>query len=218
VKVAIEVQGQQHYTFNTMFHKTEEDFIKQQERDQLKKDVCLKKDIELYEVATQDDIDNFINDVITKHDQFGRVLFEKNTALKSIEYYKAEYIRESKKNNSQQHQQKLDKLASKMVHIVQKYNLDPYKINADFAANRHEIEYNGKKKVFINRTNYPNAKPKAAILLKYDNDFAMVRCLFGDDKEASKDYVFDIKTGNQVSGHYKNFSLCIDSLETGERW
>ena len=36
----IEYNGEQHYKFCNIFHKTEEDFIKQQRRDQVLRDFC----------------------------------------------------------------------------------------------------------------------------------------------------------------------------------
>lgn len=49
-QLAIEVQGQQHYQFSSLFHKTKQDFINQQKRDQLKRDWCALNDIELIEL------------------------------------------------------------------------------------------------------------------------------------------------------------------------
>lgn len=55
-KNAIEYNGIQHYVYPNTFHKTKEDFDKQQERDKLKKKICKKQKINLIVVPyTVDD-------------------------------------------------------------------------------------------------------------------------------------------------------------------
>lgn len=55
MNIAIEVQGEQHYTYIPYFHKTYDDFIKRKETDIMKKDKCIKNNIVLYEVFSEDD-------------------------------------------------------------------------------------------------------------------------------------------------------------------
>jgi hypothetical protein len=50
LKIAIEVQGEQHYTFNTMFHKDRTSLVKQQYRDTLKTQWCDENDYKLLEI------------------------------------------------------------------------------------------------------------------------------------------------------------------------
>ena len=50
VKLVIEVQGKQHEEFNTHFHKYREDFIRQQNRDQMKRDFCEINNLVLVEI------------------------------------------------------------------------------------------------------------------------------------------------------------------------
>ena len=50
LKIAFEHQGVQHYKFLKVFHSSNEDFIDQQNRDELKKEVCKKRGIHLIEV------------------------------------------------------------------------------------------------------------------------------------------------------------------------
>jgi hypothetical protein len=49
-RLAFEYHGKQHYQFVPFFHKKENEFYTQLERDFLKKDLCLKNDIWLIEV------------------------------------------------------------------------------------------------------------------------------------------------------------------------
>ncbi|CAG8536436.1 13914_t:CDS:2 [Gigaspora margarita] len=51
---AIEVQGIQHKCFHPFFHKNQEEFEKQKERNQLKKDLCYENDIYLFYVWYDD--------------------------------------------------------------------------------------------------------------------------------------------------------------------
>lgn len=50
LKLCVEFHGEQHLRQNKFYHKTEEDFKKQQYRDQLKKDLCAKKGVQLFAV------------------------------------------------------------------------------------------------------------------------------------------------------------------------
>ena len=50
LKIAVEVQGRQHFERNTLFHQTHMDFINQQKRDQKKRFFCELNDIILLEV------------------------------------------------------------------------------------------------------------------------------------------------------------------------
>ena len=47
LSIAFEYQGEQHYRFCSIFHRTEEDLRKQQDRDKLKADLCAQRGIEL---------------------------------------------------------------------------------------------------------------------------------------------------------------------------
>ena len=60
LKLAAEVQGDQHYSFVEFFHKTQDNFKKQQERDAEKSIVCFQNGIILKEIFTEKDADLFI--------------------------------------------------------------------------------------------------------------------------------------------------------------
>ena len=49
-KIGVEYQGIQHYRFTPRFHRDEMDFLHQQERDELKRQLCLTAGIKLIEV------------------------------------------------------------------------------------------------------------------------------------------------------------------------
>lgn len=55
-KVAIEVQGQQHFVFIPHFHKTYTGFEAQLSRDQTKRKICASKKIILYEIVSLDEV------------------------------------------------------------------------------------------------------------------------------------------------------------------
>lgn len=50
LKLAAEVNGEQHYVFPNTFHRTEEEFKAQQERDNIKKEICKERGIYLLEI------------------------------------------------------------------------------------------------------------------------------------------------------------------------
>ena len=62
----IEFNGEQHYKFNTYFHKSAKDFLYQQFKDQLKKDYCLKNNIPLYIIKYDEIIYEEVNIILKK--------------------------------------------------------------------------------------------------------------------------------------------------------
>lgn len=60
-KIAIEYNGKQHYTHIPFFHRTEEDFEKQKERDRQKRDVCIERGITLIEIPYNYNYQNIEN-------------------------------------------------------------------------------------------------------------------------------------------------------------
>ena len=214
-RVAIEVQGEQHFEYIPGFHANEDEFHRMQARDQIKRVVCRDKDISLYEICGMDEIEQFISDVIKSNRKFGEVLRDKNTALKTVEFCKAEYIREMSKPLKDRRQSKLDKLTRQMVRIIQKHNLDPHKINADYEIRKNEIQYAGKRKVWMTRLDY--GKRKAGVLINVKDGLCLVRRFAGPDKSKDLDYVFNMETGEQV-GDFQNYQLDLESLKSDEVW
>lgn len=53
LNTAIEVQGQQHFSYNPLFHKTYDDFRAQVERDKEKRELCTSAAIKLIEIANE---------------------------------------------------------------------------------------------------------------------------------------------------------------------
>ena len=61
LKIAVEYSGEQHYRYIPYFHKTYQHFVKQKERDELKRELCKKNDICLIEVPYNvENIKNFL--------------------------------------------------------------------------------------------------------------------------------------------------------------
>ena len=60
IKLAAEVQGEQHYKFIQHFHKSIENFELQKKRDEKKEYICREKGIKLFEIFTEKDADLFI--------------------------------------------------------------------------------------------------------------------------------------------------------------
>ena len=54
-KLAVEVQGQQHFTFNPFFHKTQAQFRQQLKNDRIKKEWCDLNNIELLVFSFEDE-------------------------------------------------------------------------------------------------------------------------------------------------------------------
>jgi hypothetical protein len=60
LKLAAEVQGDQHFSFVSFFHKTEDGFKQQKQRDAEKSLICFQNGIMLKEIFTEKDADLFI--------------------------------------------------------------------------------------------------------------------------------------------------------------
>jgi len=60
ILVAIEVQGQQHYVYTPHFHSTYDDFRNRLERDRFKRDCCLAHGITFVEIASKQDVKDFV--------------------------------------------------------------------------------------------------------------------------------------------------------------
>jgi len=55
LKIAFEYNGKQHRDLTPFFHRTEEDFWRQQERDMIKKDLCIKNGVKLFVIPDEED-------------------------------------------------------------------------------------------------------------------------------------------------------------------
>ena len=60
IKLAVEVNGQQHYKFNSLFHSTASDFMAQKKRDQDKRDWCEQNRITLIELPYNEKIEEWL--------------------------------------------------------------------------------------------------------------------------------------------------------------
>lgn len=70
LKIAVEYSGEQHYRFIPYFHKRYSNFVKQRERDELKKELCEKNGILLIEVPYNvEDIEKFIRYELKKNNK-----------------------------------------------------------------------------------------------------------------------------------------------------
>jgi len=58
-KLAVEVHGQQHYSFNTFFHNTIHDFVKQKKADENKREWCIINNITYIELPYNESIDQW---------------------------------------------------------------------------------------------------------------------------------------------------------------
>ncbi len=61
IKLAVEVHGQQHYKFNTMFHASAQDFINQRKNDADKKDWCELNNITYIELPYNEKEEEWLN-------------------------------------------------------------------------------------------------------------------------------------------------------------
>ena len=67
IKTAIEVQGDQHYSYSPHFHKSYDGFLLQQKRDEDKRALCIANGVDLREVITETDADVLVATLFRKH-------------------------------------------------------------------------------------------------------------------------------------------------------
>jgi hypothetical protein len=63
MNIAIEIQGQQHFTFIGFFHKSYAEFEKQKEYDEEKRNLCYGAGVRLVEICTEKEADIFIREI-----------------------------------------------------------------------------------------------------------------------------------------------------------
>jgi hypothetical protein len=61
-KRAFEVQGEQHYKYNSFFYKNEKEFKNAKERDSRKREWCRKNNIELKTIDTPEELRAYLNE------------------------------------------------------------------------------------------------------------------------------------------------------------
>jgi hypothetical protein len=66
IKLAVEVHGQQHYKFNTMFHASARDFLNQKKNDADKQEWCWLNNITHIELPYNEDIEQWKNKIILR--------------------------------------------------------------------------------------------------------------------------------------------------------
>lgn len=70
LRLAVEVQGAQHYQYIPHYHKSPDDFTRQLERDREKRRICRERGIELIEVASVDDYEAAQNQILVAVNRF----------------------------------------------------------------------------------------------------------------------------------------------------
>jgi len=92
LNIGIEVQGIQHDRFTPGLHATIDDFEYQQQRDRIKKALCEKNGVMLFEVRSPEEIATFIEDVCKNNPILGFELHKKQTAIAVLPYMAATKI------------------------------------------------------------------------------------------------------------------------------
>ena len=68
VKLVVEVHGQQHYSFNTLFHTSAQDFLNQKQRDSKKREWCEYNNITYIELPYNEDIKQWKHRISRRND------------------------------------------------------------------------------------------------------------------------------------------------------
>ena len=154
LNIAAEVQGAQHYQFVEYFHKSQDDFEKQQDRDAKKVLICRERKIKIVEIFTEKDADLFILKVKE---------LDKSKTPKY--YYQEEY--KGKKSSSRVGRQRMA-MAIMIKTLVKKFrNANHINAKLDIAAKAirsstmHNVEIPYEIDVFI-KQNYDEVNKRVA--------------------------------------------------------
>lgn len=206
-KIGIEVQGRQHIEYVPYFHKTQENFEYQLKRDLIKKELCVKNNIHLYEIFSESDIDNFIYDLKFFNKELWKTLSDRNTEIKSLPYLAArvfEDIRTYGKDSS-----RIQSLLKRIQTIADKYNIPTQAIKPDFSIRKIEMAYTGKQlvKIFMPETDGHSYKLERAAILDRNGNNLKVGYL-----RKGKQYVkeFDLTTGKSLDSSI--WELKLDTI------
>ncbi len=137
VKIGIEVQGKQHFEYIPIFHQSEDGFAAQKQRDEIKKSLCSKHGVILFEVIEKDDIDRFIDEVSEHRREMGFELYKRYGAYKAVGYLAAR-LHKTKCTNPH-NREGISGLANRILHIADKYNIPIESIRPDFEASNLEV-------------------------------------------------------------------------------
>ena len=196
VKVAIEVQGVQHSKFVPMFHKTEECFRDQVERDDFKRVACAEHGVFLYEVNRVEDIDGFIEAAEKFCPEMAFELFKKWSSIKVLAYYAARLYEASAQNRHHLcPRSRVRGFANKIERICRKYNIAPETITPDFTIRKIEMSFIGSPiiKMFEDQGHYVRSK---AVALRSCLG-GKVTCIANGVDGGQKVFEFDQDTGKQ---------------------
>lgn len=206
-KIGIEVQGRQHIEYVPYFHKTFADFEYQQKRDLIKKELCVKNNIHLYEIFSESDIDNFIYDLRFFNKDLWKTLSDRNTEIKSLPYLAARVFQDIRvygKDSS-----RIQSLLKRIQTIADKYNIPTQAIKPDFSIRKIEMTYTGKQliKIFMPETDGHSYKLERAAILEKNGDKLKVGYL-----RKGKQYVkeFDLTTGKSLDSSI--WELKLDTI------
>lgn len=141
IKIAFEVQGEQHYKFVPFFHKSEQDFEKRKKHDQEKRDLCYGKGIRLIEILTETDAQIAIHDIRKKYCTQPKYFYQDDS--------KNEIIPKKKSNHKKAMERMVNALSRKFKnanHINAKLDIAARAIRASFI---HKVIIPEEIQVFI---------------------------------------------------------------------
>lgn len=213
VKIGIEVQGIQHDKFTPGMHSSVDDFEYQVQRDKIKKDLCAKNDVYLYEVRSPDDIASFIDTVAHRNRELGYVLWKKHMSIAYLPYVLAEYGRAQKQGKWN----RCEALQRRIFHLVNEFCLPLENFKPDYSLKKTDIVWALKPKVMVYRNSPidPNrVSKKDGYLIKVQDNIARVSVLIA--KDTFKEFKYDIFTCDEIEGQ-QNYPYKLDK-DTLPQW
>lgn len=187
-RVGIEVQGRQHYEFVSVFHETEDDLLKQIERDKLKKKMCSELGVTLIEVSTAEDVNEMIYHLQIISNELSMKLLKKLTTINWLSYYSARIRR-----NDEYKVSDCIGMLARMERSARKHNIKIADIRPNYSLTSFQLSFNNKPIVEVEA---PNFRVEAAVM-SYSKSKVRIRWWKSERncEDAFMHCNFDRKTG-----------------------
>ncbi len=197
VNIAIEVQGQQHFAYTPMFHASPDDFEAQKQRDNIKRDLCEKRGVALYEISCPAEIETLLDKMAEYSPEMAKELHKKFTAILSCNCIAGRMI---KHRRSYPHdRQSIEAWQKKIMHMAEKYNIPLDSIEPDENLDNIDIAFAGKQivRVMWVKRGVKKLEEKAAVMSVINNT-AYLRFLPRRAGVPYLDMQLDLVTGNLI--------------------
>lgn len=212
LKIGIEVQDGQHTKYTPFFHKGEDDFKAQVQRDEIKRHMLKEYGVRLYEIYKRADIEQMLDDMKSYNAELSHLVRDRNTSYTGLQNYMYEYGEELKKRNRDT--KRIESLVSKIEHLVRKYDFSLKEVTPR-KVSQAELAFNSCPIVLIKHTE-AREWTEGAMFDVRPHRVAVAMPRKGMENNGKREFYFDRYTGKQTNGG--SWFLDLNSLPENLRF